>query len=89
MSCSNDLRSKQQFLFVTPWLDVDFNSIYNCKFQLALLVNIYFSYLSNWQVRLHLLTAVMKCFFKRPPETQKALGEALSAGLADLHQVEF
>lgn len=39
------------------------------------------------QVRLHLLTAVMKCFFKRPPETQKALGAALAAGLADFHQV--
>lgn len=39
------------------------------------------------KVRLHLLTAVMKCFFKRPPETQKALGAALAAGLADLHQV--
>lgn len=41
----------------------------------------------NSQVRLHLLTAVMKCFFKRPPETQKALGAALAAGLADFHQV--
>lgn len=40
------------------------------------------------QVRLHLLTAVMKCFFKRPPETQKALGAALAVGLADFHQVE-
>lgn len=39
------------------------------------------------KVRLHLLTAVMKCFFKRPPETQKALGAALTAGLADFHQV--
>lgn len=39
------------------------------------------------QVRLHLLTAVMKCFFRRPPETQKALGAALAAGLADFHQV--
>jgi len=39
------------------------------------------------QVRLHLLTAVMKCFFKRPPETQKALGAALAAGIADFHQV--
>lgn len=29
----------------------------------------------------------MKCFFKRPPETQKALGAALAAGLADSHQV--
>ncbi|GKV03387.1 hypothetical protein SLEP1_g15695 [Rubroshorea leprosula] len=38
------------------------------------------------EVRLHLLTAVMKCFFKRPPETQKALGAALAAGLADFHQ---
>ncbi|MED6109287.1 hypothetical protein PIB30_032054 [Stylosanthes scabra] len=38
------------------------------------------------QVRLHLLTAVMKCFFKRAPETQKALGAALAAGLADFHQ---
>lgn len=39
------------------------------------------------QVRLHLLTAVLKCFFRRPPETQKALGAALAAGLADSHQV--
>jgi len=39
------------------------------------------------QVRLHLLTAVMKCFFKRPPETQNALGAALAAGVADFHQV--
>jgi vesicle coat complex subunit len=38
------------------------------------------------EVRLHLLTAVTKCFFKRPPETQKALGAALAAGLADAHQ---
>ncbi|MFQ6627714.1 hypothetical protein Gotur_006172 [Gossypium turneri] len=37
-------------------------------------------------VRLHLLTAVMKCFFKRPPETQSALGAALAAGIADFHQ---
>lgn len=29
----------------------------------------------------------MKCFFKRPPETQKSLGAALAAGLADFHQV--
>uniref|UniRef100_A0A1D1YPU2 Beta-adaptin-like protein n=1 Tax=Anthurium amnicola TaxID=1678845 RepID=A0A1D1YPU2_9ARAE len=48
--------------------------------------------IDNWhdehssEVRLHLLTAVMKCFFKRPPETQKALGAALVAGLADSHQ---
>lgn len=38
------------------------------------------------EVHLHLLTAVMKCFFRRPPETQKALGAALAAGLADMHQ---
>lgn len=38
------------------------------------------------EVRLHLLTAVMKCFLRRPPETQKALGAALAAGLADFHQ---
>lgn len=44
--------------------------------------------ISLLQVRLHLLTAVMKCFFKRPPETQKALGAALAVGLADFHQVE-
>lgn len=36
---------------------------------------------------MHLLTAVMKCFFRRPPETQKALGAALASGLADSHQV--
>ncbi|XP_073007246.1 beta-adaptin-like protein A [Typha latifolia] len=46
----------------------------------------------NWddehapEVRLHLLTAVMKCFFKRPPETQNALGAALAAGIADSNQ---
>ncbi|URD74669.1 hypothetical protein MUK42_19853 [Musa troglodytarum] len=50
------------------------------------------SLIENWdeenaaEVRLHLLTAAMKCFFKRPPETQKALGAALAAGLADSHQ---
>ncbi|KAJ0989268.1 hypothetical protein J5N97_007624 [Dioscorea zingiberensis] len=50
------------------------------------------SLIENWddehaaEVRLHLLTAVMKCFFKRPPETQNALGAALVAGLADTHQ---
>ncbi|KAK7329573.1 hypothetical protein VNO77_23743 [Canavalia gladiata] len=38
------------------------------------------------QVCLH-LTAVMKCFFKRPPETQKAVGVALAAGLSDFQQV--
>lgn len=38
------------------------------------------------EVRLHLLTAVMKCFFRRPPETQKALGAALAAGISDFHQ---
>ncbi|KAK6927402.1 Clathrin/coatomer adaptor, adaptin-like, N-terminal [Dillenia turbinata] len=38
------------------------------------------------EVRLHLLTAVMKCFFRRAPETQKALGAALAAGLSDFHQ---
>ncbi|KAA3477578.1 beta-adaptin-like protein A [Gossypium australe] len=31
------------------------------------------------QVRLH-LTAVIKCSFKSPPETQNALGVALAAG---------
>ncbi|KAF6176351.1 hypothetical protein GIB67_011140, partial [Kingdonia uniflora] len=50
------------------------------------------SLIDNWddehsaEVRLHLLTAVVKCFFRRPPETQKALGAALAAGLADSHQ---
>ncbi|KAG5540672.1 hypothetical protein RHGRI_020788 [Rhododendron griersonianum] len=50
------------------------------------------SLIDNWddehsaEVRLHLLTAVMKCFLRRPPETQKALGAALAAGLADFHQ---
>ncbi|XP_042484653.1 beta-adaptin-like protein A [Macadamia integrifolia] len=50
------------------------------------------SLIDNWddehsaEVRLHLLTSVLKCFFKRPPETQKALGAALAAGLADSHQ---
>lgn len=50
------------------------------------------SLVENWdeehsaEVRLHLLTAVMRCFFKRPPETQSALGAALAAGIADFHQ---
>uniref|UniRef100_A0A7N0V7B6 Beta-adaptin-like protein n=1 Tax=Kalanchoe fedtschenkoi TaxID=63787 RepID=A0A7N0V7B6_KALFE len=50
------------------------------------------SLVENWEeehaaeVRLHLLTATLKCFLKRPPETQKALGAALAAGLADFHQ---
>ncbi|XWS72574.1 hypothetical protein CRYUN_Cryun02cG0051400 [Craigia yunnanensis] len=50
------------------------------------------SLVENWdeeysaEVRLHLLTAVMKCFFKRPPETQNALGASLAAGIADFHQ---
>nr|DAD44678.1 TPA_asm: hypothetical protein HUJ06_002908 [Nelumbo nucifera] len=50
------------------------------------------SLVENWEdehsaeVRLHLLTAVLKCFLRRPPETQKALGAALAAGLADSHQ---
>ncbi|KAG8381866.1 hypothetical protein BUALT_Bualt05G0017400 [Buddleja alternifolia] len=50
------------------------------------------SLIENWdeensaEVRLHLLTAVMKCFLRRPPETQKALGAALAAGVADFHQ---
>lgn len=50
------------------------------------------SLVENWdeehsaEVRLHILTAVMKCFLRRPPETQKALGAALAAGLADFHQ---
>ncbi|KAL0327558.1 UNVERIFIED_CONTAM: Beta-adaptin-like protein A [Sesamum angustifolium] len=50
------------------------------------------SLIENWdeehsaEVRLHLLTAVMKCFLRRPPETQKALGAALAAGIADFHQ---
>ncbi|CAL1386428.1 unnamed protein product [Linum trigynum] len=49
------------------------------------------SLVENWEedapeVHLHLLTAIMKCFFRRPPETQKALGMALAAGLSDFHQ---
>ncbi|GAB2233445.1 hypothetical protein Droror1_Dr00002668 [Drosera rotundifolia] len=50
------------------------------------------SMIENWEeedsaeVRLHLLTATMKCFFRRPPETQKALGAALATGIADFHQ---
>ncbi|KAG0560601.1 hypothetical protein M758_10G187600 [Ceratodon purpureus] len=49
-------------------------------------------FIENWieedsaQVRLELLTAVTKIFFKRPPESIKMLGAALSAGLADAHQ---
>jgi hypothetical protein len=38
---------------------------------------------------LELLTAVTKIFFKRPPESIKMLGAALSAGLADAHQVNW
>lgn len=38
------------------------------------------------EVRLELLTAVAKCFFKRPPETQKILGSALAAAISDAHQ---
>ncbi|KAK7328726.1 hypothetical protein VNO77_22843 [Canavalia gladiata] len=51
------------------------------------------SLVENWdeehsvEVRLHILTVVMKCFFKRPPKTQKALGAALAAGLSDFHQL--
>jgi hypothetical protein len=37
-------------------------------------------------VRLALLTAAAKLFFARPPEAQKLLGAALSAGLGDGHQ---
>ncbi|XP_073285321.1 beta-adaptin-like protein A [Primulina huaijiensis] len=50
------------------------------------------SLIENWdeehsaEVRLHLLTAVMKCFLRRPPETRQAIGAALAAGLADFHQ---
>ncbi|KAL9226813.1 hypothetical protein vseg_002582 [Gypsophila vaccaria] len=50
------------------------------------------SLIENWEeedsaeVRLHLLTAAMKCFFRRAPETQNALGAALAAGIADFHQ---
>lgn len=50
------------------------------------------SLVENWEeehsaeVRLHLLTAVMKCFLRRPPETQMALGAALTAGISDFHQ---
>ncbi|KAH7420610.1 hypothetical protein KP509_13G014400 [Ceratopteris richardii] len=38
------------------------------------------------EVRLELLTAVAKCFFRRAPETQKILGAALAAALSDAHQ---
>ncbi|BBN14125.1 AP-4 complex subunit beta-1 [Marchantia polymorpha subsp. ruderalis] len=38
------------------------------------------------EVRLELLTAVAKCFFKRPPETVQILGAALSFGFADANQ---
>ncbi|CAK9859595.1 unnamed protein product [Sphagnum jensenii] len=49
-------------------------------------------FVENWaeeesaEVRLELLTAVTKIFFKRPPESIKMLGAALAAGLADAHQ---
>lgn len=49
-------------------------------------------FVQNWteensaEVRLELLTAITKIFFKRPPESIKMLGAALSAGLADAHQ---
>ena len=39
------------------------------------------------EVRLALLTAGVKLFFKRGPEMQAMLGMALEAGLADSHQV--
>eukprot|EP00850_Spirogloea_muscicola_P011386 SM000070S21352 [mRNA] locus=s70:581897:587414:+ [translate_table: standard] len=38
------------------------------------------------EVRLELLTAVAKLFFKRPPECQKILGAAVAAGLSDSQQ---
>ncbi|CAM6096190.1 unnamed protein product [Calypogeia fissa] len=38
------------------------------------------------EVRLELLTAVAKCFFKRPPETISVLGAALTSGLEDANQ---
>ncbi|EPS72403.1 hypothetical protein M569_02352, partial [Genlisea aurea] len=50
------------------------------------------SLIENWdeelstEVRLHLLTAAIRCFLRRPPETQKALGAALAAGVSDFHQ---
>lgn len=39
------------------------------------------------QVRMELLTAAAKLFFKRPPESQKLLGKVLSQGLQDSNQV--
>lgn len=38
------------------------------------------------RVRLALLTAAAKLFFKRPPECQLLLGAALAAGAADSNQ---
>ncbi|KAF5193777.1 Beta-adaptin-like protein a [Thalictrum thalictroides] len=55
-------------------LDTTFESFYEDKGEVLLVV------------RLHLLTAVLKCFLRRPPETQRALGDALAAGLSDSHQ---
>lgn len=37
-------------------------------------------------VKLEILTAIAKLFFKRPPECQSILGTALNFGLADHHQ---
>ncbi|CAI5470132.1 unnamed protein product [Closterium sp. Yama58-4] len=41
---------------------------------------------TNAEVRLELLTAVAKLFFKRPPECQKMLGAVLAHGLAESQQ---
>jgi hypothetical protein len=40
------------------------------------------------QVRLQLLTAAMKLFFKRPPETRPLLGRLLSIAVADASHVD-
>ncbi|XP_024520729.1 beta-adaptin-like protein A isoform X1 [Selaginella moellendorffii] len=50
------------------------------------------SFVDNWleedspEVRLELLTAAAKIFFKRPPESQKLLGAALAAAVDDPDQ---
>jgi vesicle coat complex subunit len=39
-------------------------------------------------VRLEVLTACMKCFFKRPPEMQKMLGRLLDAAISDFSHAD-
>jgi hypothetical protein len=43
---------------------------------------------ASHQVRMELLTATMKLFFKRPPEMKKMLGRLLSVAIADVGKVD-